>query len=60
MDGRGSDYIEKGFVEWTEEGKHKREYEGERGKFFQGCDLLVIVALRLLSLLLMNSTTLMT
>jgi hypothetical protein len=37
-----------------EEGKHKREYEGERCWFFLVADLLVVVALRLLSLLLMN------
>jgi hypothetical protein len=43
-----------------EEGKHNREYEGERCRFFLVCDLLVVVALRLLSLLLMNSAMLVT
>jgi hypothetical protein len=47
------------FAEWMKEGKHKREYEGVRCMFFLGGDLLVVVALRLLSLLLMNSTPLM-
>jgi hypothetical protein len=48
------------FAEWTEEGKHKREYERERCRFFLVGDLLVVVALRLLNLLLMNSIALMT
>jgi hypothetical protein len=40
--------------------KHKREYEGKRGKFFLQCDLLVVVTLRLLNFLLINYVTLMT
>jgi hypothetical protein len=47
-------------MEWTKEGKHKKEYEGERSKFFLVVDLFVVVVLRLLSLLFMNFATLVT
>jgi hypothetical protein len=59
MDGGGSNCIEKSLWNGQRKVNIRRSTKEKEGRFLVG-DLFVVVALRLLSLLLMNSAAIMT